>query len=196
MRVVWTGLLVIASSACGNKDAAAPQIAPPTAPLPQQPAQADDTTEPDKVTQPDFPEGTRSLELVRTVGVRLEPGDDAKRIGTVAVDTRVGWERTAPGKGCQKNWILIRPRGWICGDYVKPSKHAPFGREVPALDRGELVPGVYGKVTAPNSVTYVVEKPDQKKDRDKDKRKKDKPGPITSPKDIVDAVIKPEVKLV
>ena len=118
----------------------------------------------------EFPAGTRSLELLRTVAVRMEPGEDAKRIGTIAVDTRVAWSSTSDGKGCQKPWVEIRPRGWVCSDYMKPSTKAPFGREVPMLDRGELVPGVYGKVTAPNTVTYVVEK----------KKKEVTKGPVTS----------------
>ncbi len=113
----------------------------------------------DSSSGPAFPEGTRSLELVRTVGVRLLAGDDAKRIGTLAIDTRVGWTQTARGKGCTKPWVQIRPRGWICSEFVKPSTKPPFGREVPILDRGELVPGVYGKITAASSVTYIVEKP-------------------------------------
>ena len=129
------------------------------------------------VATPEFPEGTRSLELLRTASVRLEPGDGGKRIGTVAIDTRVGWSRTQKAKGCAKPWVEIRPRGWICGDYVKASTKAAFGREVPYLERGELVPGVYGKVTAPNSVTYVVDKP--KKDP-----KKKKPGPVTTTRDV------------
>ena len=64
---------------------------------------------------------------------------------------RVAWVRTQTARGCDKPWIEIRPRGWICGDYVEPSRKPPFGQEVPHLDRGELVPGIYGKVTAPAS---------------------------------------------
>jgi len=112
---------------------------------------------------PEFPEGTRSLRLVRTVGVRIEPGDDAKRIGTVAIDTRVGWTRTQAAKGCDKNWIEIAPHGWVCGDYVAPSKKEPYGQEVPHLDRGEVVPGVYGKITQAGAVTYVMDKPERHK---------------------------------
>ncbi|CAN5598480.1 hypothetical protein BH11MYX1_BH11MYX1_38820 [soil metagenome] len=133
---------------------------------------------------PAFPEGTHSLELVRTVGVRLEPADDAKRIGTVAIDTRVGWNQTQKGKGCDKPWVQIQPRGWICGDFVKASTKPPFGQEVPQLDRGEIVPGIYGKVTAPSSMTYTLEKPEKKKKPDKKvKRDKKKKGPVTSPSD-------------
>jgi hypothetical protein len=135
----------------------------PVAPAPEQPVPE----------TPVFPEGTHSLELTRTVGVRITPGDDAKRIGTIAIDTRVGWTSTSDGKGCQKPWVEIKPRGWVCSDYMKPSTKPPFGREVPMLDRGEIVPGVYGKVTAPNTVTYVVAKPE--------KKEKKKKGPVTQP---------------
>jgi len=129
------------------------------------------------VTTPDFPEGTRSLQLTRTVSVRLEPLEAARRIGTIAVDTRVRWQRTAKGKGCEKPWVEIEPHGWVCGEYLVPSTKAPLGREVPMLDRGELVPGIYGKVTAPNAVTYALQKPRPPKEP---KPKKPKAGPVTS----------------
>ena len=140
---------------CGSKDSP-PSDRSPLPPHAKVPAQKDDAPETPVPVPSEFPEGTRSLELIRTSAVRLEPGDGSKRIGTVAMDTRVGWSRTQKGaKGCQKSWVEIKPHGWICGDYVKPSTKPAFGKEVPFLDRGELVPGVYGKVTAPNQVTYV-----------------------------------------
>ena len=139
--------------ACKGNHAPTPTPNPEPAPEPG----------PKEVVQPDFPEWTRSLELTRTVGVRLDPGDDGKRIGTIAVDTRVAWKRTAKAKGCEKPWVEIEPHGWICGDYAKPSKQAPFGQEVPHLERGEIVPGTYGKVTAPQAVTYTFDKPKKKK---------------------------------
>src|SRR5262245_60314272 len=120
--------------------------------------------------------------------------DDAKRIGTVAVDTRVAWGKSARAKGCQKSWVEIRPRGWICADYVRASTRAPFGREVPMLDRGELVPGVYGKVTVPNSVTFTFEKPDKKKDRDRKRdRDRERTGPVTSPSQVEAAPKEPKL---
>ena len=112
------GLCVLVA-ACGSKkdkDQPAPAPVHEPAPTPADPA---------PVAQPDFPEGTRSLQLTRTVPVRLDPGDDGKRIGTVAVDTRVGWTRTAKGKGCARAWVEIQPRGWICGEHVKTTKLAP-----------------------------------------------------------------------
>jgi len=144
---------------------------------------------------PAFPEGTHALELVRTVGVRLEPADDAKRIGTVAIDTRVGWNQTQKGKGCDKPWVQIQPRGWICGDFVKASTKAPFGQEVPQLDRGEIVPGIYGKVTAPGSVTYSLEKPEKNKKPDKKQKPDKKKGPVTEPSETEEepVVARPKV---
>jgi hypothetical protein len=128
----------------------------------------------------EFPEGTRSLQLTRTVPVRLDPADDGKRIGTVAVDTRVRWTRTATGKGCRKPWVEIIPRGWVCGDFLEPSTKVAAGREVPFLDRGEIVPGIYGKVTGHGQVTYALETPDPRKRKDGKK----KTGPITSPAQV------------
>jgi hypothetical protein len=171
MWVRRTYALAFVMMACGSKDAPPPA---PTAPAPTAPAVAADDEAAPIPAAPAFPDGTRSLELTRTVAVRLEPGDDAKQIGTIAVDTRVGWTRTADGKGCKKPWVEIAPRGWVCADYLAPSKKRAMGREVPMLERGEIVPGVYGKIVATNPVAYALQQPE------KPKKKKPKRGPITS----------------
>lgn len=160
MRAWALALAVIGCS--GDTESSAPVPSPSVIPV---------VEEPPPVAPPDFPEGTRSLELRRTSPVRLAPGDDAKRIGTVAIDTRVSWVQTAKGRGCEKPWIEIRPRGWICGENVEPSKKLPLGLEVPRLERGELVPGVYGKVTAPSAMVYVLEVPGARKDVRKDRER-------------------------
>jgi hypothetical protein len=183
LATMVVGVVGVVGCGGGKDEPSPPPFTPPSDP---------DKAEPAPVLVPDFPEGTRSLELTRTVSVRLEAGEGARRIGTVAVDTRVRWTRTAKAKGCDKPWIEIQPRGWICGDHVQPSKKPAMGREVPMLDRGELVPGIYGKVTAPNSVTYVIEKP---KKELKKKDKKDKQKPITSPSEV-DPVKPPEPKMI
>ena len=179
MWLFCLGALAVVAAGCGSKSGGDK----PPPPLPIANPEPGEPLEPAEPTAPEFPEGTHSLELIRTVGVRIAPGDDEKRIGTVAIDTRVRWKRTQKAKGCEKDWVEIEPRGWICGDYVKASKRVAMGREVPMLDRGELVPGVYGKVTAPNSVTFMLEKPEtKKKPKDKDKKKPGKP--VTSTKEV------------
>lgn len=198
LALVWVPVL----AGCGHKpdDHGETPVTGPVAPSPNPTpgnADPDPSLGPSQVQArqpappPEFPDTTRSLELRRTLTVRLEPGTDGKPIGTIGVDTRVAWKQTRDAKGCTKKWIEIEPRGWICGDHVIPSKKAPYGQEVPHLERGEIVPGVYGKVTAANQVTYILEKPDdpaKKRDKkDKKDRKKPKgPRPVTSPRDIDD----------
>jgi hypothetical protein len=176
-------VLAVAIGCGGSSDRPPHEPATPSPLLPGTPGErdpeplADDEPLSADEPPPDFPEGTRSLELRKTISVRLEPGEAAKRIGTIAVDTRVAWVRTRPAKGCKQPWVEILPRGWICGDYVKPSKRMPHGREVPYLERGEIVPGVYGKVTTPNSVVWVP--PPKPRGKDKDKAR-DKNGKATA----------------
>lgn len=190
MRITVLGLCFLAAACGSSKDpdrpaASATAEPEPSAQEPESPA-----------APPEFPEGTRSLQLIRTVPVRLDPSDDAKRIGTVAVDTRVGWTRTAKGKGCNKPWVEIEPRGWVCGESFKPTKLAPFGREVPALDRGEIVPGTYGRLVGTNLSTYALQQPEPAKKPKADPKKAGKKadpkkaapakGPITSPREVAD----------
>ncbi len=153
-------LLMAACGSGGSKpaaiDAAAPvvEVAPPPPP------------------RPELPAGTRSLRLIRTVAARLGPDEAAKRIGTVAGDTRVGWRDAAAGPGCEKPWYAIEPQGWVCGDFLEPSPRPPSGVELPRLDRDEVVPGTYGKVIEAGS--YVYAKP---KGGKKDKKDPKKPAP-------------------
>jgi hypothetical protein len=184
------GLVAVLLAACqgGGGERERPP-APSKAPAPLDAAVAD---KPPAAEKPAFPDGTRSLRLTRTVSVRLEPGEDAKRIGSIAVDTRVAWTRTAKGRGCDQPWVEIAPHGWVCGEHLAPSKKPPSGQEVPHLDRGELVPGVYGKVTAAGAVTYTIAKPEKKKE----KRKKPKGKPVTSPDEADDTPVVAGPKLV
>lgn len=139
--------LATALLSCNSTDSptSRPQPLPIVTELPPTPA------------MPTFPAGTQSLELTRTVGVRLQPGEASQRIGAVAVNTRVGWTRFAVAAGCRQAWVEMAPRGWICSDYVRPSSKPPYGDEVPQLDRGEIVPGIYGKITAPIAFMYNAE---------------------------------------
>lgn len=95
---------------------------------------------------PPYPPHVRSLRLRRSIAVRLDPLPDAKRLGTVAQDTRVAYLSARVGPGCEGRWIEIAPRGWVCEALLEPTRRAPDGVELPRLARGELVPGSYGKV--------------------------------------------------
>ena len=151
-RVAW---LVIASlAACGDDGSSAPPDATAAAVV-----VPDDLDEPPPPPEPSpFPEGTRSLRLIRSTGVWLAPGtgEGSKRIGTVAQDIRVGWTRTAEAEGCAERWVEITPRGWVCGEYLEPTERAEWGVEMPRLERGEIVPGVYGKVTEDGAMVYAM----------------------------------------
>src|SRR5688572_23691894 len=105
-RIVALGLGVgvTAATACGS-DEDRPAAPADAAALPAVEAPAP----PPPIADPAFPEGTRSLRLIRSIAVRLTPGDDGKRIGTVAQDTRVAWSATETAKGCKKPWVEIEP---------------------------------------------------------------------------------------
>ena len=107
--------------------------------------------------EPAFPAEVRSLQLKRSIAVRMEPSEHAERYGTVAAGTRVGWKRAIANDDCSKRWIEIEPYGWICEVYLEPSKRRPRGVEVPRLEAEEMVPGVYGKVIGEEPLTYRLD---------------------------------------
>ena len=107
--------------------------------------------------EPLFPPEVRSLRLLRSITVRMEPRENAERYGTVAADTRVGWRRATRNDDCDQRWIEIEPYGWVCEVYLEPSKRRPRGVEVPRLESDELVPGVYGKVIGEEPMTFQLQ---------------------------------------
>lgn len=113
------------------------------------------TPEPQSALPP-LAETTRSFRITKTILVRLGPGDTTPHIGTIAPDTRVRWKQRAVGSGCVMPWIEMAPRGWICGDYAEESEKPPSGVELPRLARGELVPGVFGKMKQDHAPTWTA----------------------------------------
>ena len=107
-----------------------------------------------------FAASTRSLQLRRSIAVRMAPDKDAERYGTIAAGTWVGWKRALdarPHSGCEGRWVEIEPFGWICEQLLQPSELPPKGVELPRLEREELVPGVYAKVVGEQPVTFYKE---------------------------------------
>jgi hypothetical protein len=171
--------LATLAAACGHggappADAAGPGPAPtPLVPAPPPPP-------------PEFPAGTVSLRLTHSAPVRFTPSVDGKQIGTIADDTRVTWTQTAKGKGCKRSWVEIAPRGWVCGDALEASDKAPAGTELPRLELGDIVPGIYGKVVEDGAITYRLLTPDDEKREQKDKKrgKSKADGPVSAPGEV------------
>jgi hypothetical protein len=144
--------VALGASACAAEraDTNAPADAGPPVPV------VDSAPLPSSDAAPPFAGDVRSLQLVRSIAVRARPDESSEIIGTVARDIRVSWRRAAEGPGCEGRWIELEPRGWICEQHLTPSKRAPWGVEMPRLDYGEIVPGVYGKVIAEEARSYVL----------------------------------------
>jgi L,D-transpeptidase catalytic domain len=173
-EVRLASLALIVFAGCGSETARRPPP-PPDAATAAEP--------PPPVAEPSpFPPSTLALRLRRTVGVRLQPFERAKRIGTIAIDTRVGWTRTSRGDGCSAPWVELKPRGWVCSEYLEPIQELPRGDELPRLERGEIVPGTYGKVAAQGATTMILQVP---KAPPKSRGKAGARGaPVTSPSQV------------
>src|SRR6188508_2941738 len=79
---------------------------------------------------PAYPPHVTSLRLRRSVSVRLEPAGEAKRLGTVAQDTRVGYRSARLGPGCDRRWIEIEPRGLVCETNLEATTKQTIGVEL------------------------------------------------------------------
>jgi hypothetical protein len=155
--LILLGAMWLGASACSVEPAATPADAGPFTPV----ADAATATTPTPVVDaapppPPFAGDMRSLRLKRSIAVRARPDESAELIGTVARDIRVSWQSVAEGPGCEGRWIELQPRGWVCEQHVEPSKRLPWGVEMPRLEYGEVVPGVYGKVTIEGARTFVL----------------------------------------
>lgn len=150
--VAFAVCLVVPLGCSGSTEGrdAAPRSEVPPAPW----ARADASTGRAPDTAPGFAGDVHSLELERSTSVRLGPDSSAKRLGIVAAYTRVAYHETASGGGCEGRWVAIEPLGWVCEDNLRSSKKYPHGVELPRLERGEIVPGVYGKVIEEGAVTF------------------------------------------
>jgi hypothetical protein len=95
---------------------------------------------------PGYAPDVESLRALRSSVVRQFPDSHSAPLGTVAQDMRVAWTRAANGRGCQRVWVEIEPKGWLCSTYLEPNTRSPRLVELPRIPEGEVVPGLYGKV--------------------------------------------------
>jgi hypothetical protein len=119
---------------------AAPSASPGPAPAPpanepiaEAPAPAVDAT-------------VTSWRAKKSTTVRSRPDEKSAPVGVLAQDMRVTWRGAAAGPGCAR-WIEIEPFGFVCEDALQPTRQPPLAVELPRLDPGSLVPGIYGVPT-------------------------------------------------
>ncbi len=129
-----TLLLCLASSACGVTSAPAAVAALPE-PL--------EEAAMEEAAPPVFPASVASLKVRQSTTVRSLPDDRSAPLGVLAQDMRVKWRGAESGPGCER-WIEIEPRGFVCERMLEPSRQAPFAIELPRLDTGAILPGIYG----------------------------------------------------
>lgn len=97
-----------------------------------------------------------SLRVVRSIVVRAAPDPAAPPLGTIAQDTRVLWQRTRSGPGCEGAWVEIAPRGWVCDRYLEPNFRPPRALTLPKVADGEVVPGSYGSIVGRRTRVFAT----------------------------------------
>jgi hypothetical protein len=94
--------------------------------------------------EPAFDSSVTSLRVKQSTTVRSLPSDRSPPLGVVAQDMRVQWRGAAQyGPGCER-WIEIEPRGYVCDRVLEATRKQPFAVELPRMDPGAIVPGMYG----------------------------------------------------
>lgn len=92
---------------------------------------------------PAFDDAVTSLRVRQSTTVRSLPDDHSAPLGVLAQDMRVKWRSAESGPGCDR-WIGIEPKGFVCERVLEPSRREPFAVELPRLDPGAMLPGIYG----------------------------------------------------
>ena len=92
---------------------------------------------------PAFEDGVVSLRVRQSTTVRSAPNERSAPLGVLAQDMRVKWRGAATGPGCER-WIEIEPRGFVCERVLEPTRLMPLAREIPRLEPGAILPGIYG----------------------------------------------------
>lgn len=94
-------------------------------------------------TAPAFEDSVVSLRVRQSTTVRSQPDVSSAPLGVLAQDMRVTWRGATPGPGCER-WIEIEPRGFVCERVLEPTQLMPRAFELPRLDPGAILPGIYG----------------------------------------------------
>jgi hypothetical protein len=93
--------------------------------------------------EPGLDANITSWRAKKSTTVRSRPDEKSPPVGVLAQDMRVTWRGEAQGPGCAR-WIEIEPMGFVCEDQLQATRQPPLAVELPRLDPGALVPGIYG----------------------------------------------------
>ncbi len=96
-----------------------------------------------KKAAPAFDEEVVSLRVRQSTTVRSSPHERSAPLGVLAQDMRVKWRGAAMGPGCDR-WIEIEPRGFVCERMLESTRFKPVTFELPRLEPGAILPGIYG----------------------------------------------------
>lgn len=123
-------------------------------------AEADEPDPPDAANVKDIlPKWTRTLKVTKKLVVRRKPSKEAEAEGEIKMDSRLPLRAYLTGRdGCQKFWMRVAPKGWVCGDLLEPDRRAPLMRQQPILPPGAILPSRYGWVRKGGAEEYPNKK--------------------------------------
>jgi hypothetical protein len=95
-----------------------------------------------------LPAGTVSLKvLLPKLKVYEKPSNQSEMVGEIKRYSRLALGPTVSGRdGCQRFWMRVDPRGWVCGDHLKADQRPVLLRTQPPLEPGAMLPGKYAWV--------------------------------------------------
>ncbi len=118
-----------------------------------------------------LPKFARTLKVTRKLVVRRKPSTQAAPEGEIKRYSRLPLAVYVSGRdGCSKYWMRVSPRGWVCGDFLKPDRRGLLMRRQPIMKPGRFLPGRYAWVRRggadlyPNKQAAVDNKPSGKID--------------------------------
>ena len=123
------------------------------------PAPAPEADVPDPAGLPNakekLPSWARTVKVMKKLVVRRKPNKDAEPEGEIKKYSRLPLRAYMPGRdGCQKYWMRVSPRGWVCGDYLRPDRRATLLRAQPIMKAGAILPGRYAWVRKGGAKKY------------------------------------------
>lgn len=116
-----------------------------------------------------LPKWAQTVKVQRKLVVREKPSIQAETLGEIKRYSRLPLSVFVSGRdGCRSYWMRVMPRGWVCGDLLKPDRRDVLLRVQPIMKKGRFLPGNYAWVRKgganlyPNKAAVVADKPAQR----------------------------------